>query len=143
MGTIYAPRQYYERIMRFSRNLTFEERRIADINLSSFAHLIQIDVPSWNNGKERVYYWRLFLVAVQAPQVFPKAIAYAIYGYHFRKVFEPRFNLNEKHQSGNEHILQHRMHNNALMHCGNNIALFYKLLALLLTRKTIYNIILL
>jgi hypothetical protein len=40
-------------------------------------------------GKERIYYWKLFLWSLfRHPGLFPMAITYAIYGFHFRKVFE-------------------------------------------------------
>jgi hypothetical protein len=40
-------------------------------------------------GKERIYYWRLFFWSLfTRPRMFPLAITFAIYGFHFRKVFE-------------------------------------------------------
>ena len=90
LGTIYAPRQYYERIMRFFKEFNpLKERRIADINLCSFAALFKSMFRLGIMESERVYYWRLFFWSLfKRPRFFPKAIAYAIYGYHFRKVFE-------------------------------------------------------
>lgn len=90
LGTIYAPRQYYERIMRFFKEFNpLRERRIADINLCSFAALFKSMFRLGIIESERVYYWRLFFWSLfRRPRFFPKAIAYAIYGYHFRKVFE-------------------------------------------------------
>lgn len=39
--------------------------------------------------RERVYYWKLFFWTLfRRPSLFPKAITYTIYGYHFRKIFE-------------------------------------------------------
>ncbi len=38
-------------------------------------------------GSERKYYWRLFFWAlIHKPALFPLAITYTIYGYHFRKL---------------------------------------------------------
>ncbi|MGD9109081.1 MAG: B12-binding domain-containing radical SAM protein [Gammaproteobacteria bacterium] len=38
--------------------------------------------------KGRKYYWKLFFWALlKQPRSFPEAIIYAVYGYHFRKVF--------------------------------------------------------
>jgi hypothetical protein len=48
-------------------------------------------------GKERFYYWRLFLWSLfRRPRLFPMAITFSIYGYHFRKVFEQHFRMIEK-----------------------------------------------
>jgi hypothetical protein len=38
---------------------------------------------------ERFHYWRLFLWSVfSRPRLAPLAVTFAIYGFHFRKVFE-------------------------------------------------------
>jgi len=40
-------------------------------------------------GKERVYFWKLFFWSLfRKPQHFSTAITFAIYGFHFRRVFE-------------------------------------------------------
>ena len=40
-------------------------------------------------GKERVHYWRLlFWTQFRRPRLLPLAITLAIYGHHFRKVYE-------------------------------------------------------
>lgn len=40
-------------------------------------------------GKERLHFWKLFFWSlVRRPRLFPLAITFAIYGYHFRKVTE-------------------------------------------------------
>ncbi|HTP65605.1 MAG TPA: DUF4070 domain-containing protein, partial [Geobacteraceae bacterium] len=40
-------------------------------------------------GRERVHYWKLFFWALfRKPRLFPLAITYAIYGFHFRKIAE-------------------------------------------------------
>jgi hypothetical protein len=40
-------------------------------------------------GKERVYYWKLFFWSLfRRPRHFSAAITFAIYGFHFRRVFE-------------------------------------------------------
>ena len=38
-------------------------------------------------GKERLHYWKLLLWTLfHRPRLFPEAVTFAIYGYHFRKV---------------------------------------------------------
>jgi len=45
-------------------------------------------------GKERFYYWRLFFWSLfRRPKLFPLAITFSIYGFHFRKVFEDHFRV--------------------------------------------------
>ncbi|MBU0507846.1 DUF4070 domain-containing protein, partial [bacterium] len=40
-------------------------------------------------GKERLYYWKLFFWSLFCrPRLFPHTITLAIYGFHFRKVFQ-------------------------------------------------------
>jgi len=40
-------------------------------------------------GKERLEYWRLFFwTLLHRPRLFPLAITFAIYGFHFRRVCE-------------------------------------------------------
>jgi len=39
-------------------------------------------------GKGRIYHWKLFWWSLlRRPKMFPMAITYSIYGYHFRKVY--------------------------------------------------------
>jgi len=38
--------------------------------------------------KNRRYYWKLlFWTILNKPKIFPLAVTYSIYGYHFRRVF--------------------------------------------------------
>ena len=40
-------------------------------------------------GKERWYYWRLlFWIEFRRPELLHLAVTFAIYGHHFRKVYE-------------------------------------------------------
>jgi hypothetical protein len=40
----------------------------------------------WDKG--RIYYWKLFFWSLfRKPKVFPLAITYAVFGFHYRKVF--------------------------------------------------------
>jgi hypothetical protein len=39
--------------------------------------------------KGRCYYWKLFFWSLfRRPRLFPLAITFSIYGFHFRKIFE-------------------------------------------------------
>ena len=38
--------------------------------------------------RNRIYYWKLMLWSLfRRPDMFPMAVTYSIYGYHFRKVY--------------------------------------------------------
>lgn len=87
--TIYAPEHYYRRIKEFLteyRPASKKKVRISFLDLGAFLKSIFVIGII---GKERVYYWRLIGWSVlKRPKVFPLAIMYAIYGFHFRKIFE-------------------------------------------------------
>jgi radical SAM superfamily enzyme YgiQ (UPF0313 family) len=87
--TIYSPDHFYTRVRSF-----LEEYRPPPIGLSRIqlhdvkAFIMSIAVLGVK-GKERFHYWRLFLWCIfRRPQLTPLAVTFAIYGFHFRKVFE-------------------------------------------------------
>jgi radical SAM superfamily enzyme YgiQ (UPF0313 family) len=87
--TIYAPEHYYQRIKEFLREYHPVPRKNIRITLSDLSALVKSIWFIGIFGKERSYFWRLLGWSVfRRPQVFPLAITYAIYGFHFRKVFE-------------------------------------------------------
>jgi radical SAM superfamily enzyme YgiQ (UPF0313 family) len=91
---IYSPKPYYKRVRRFLKeykplqksHFHFGYIRFHFTYLGAFLKSI------WFLGikeKARVYYWKLFFWSLfRRPRFFPLAIAYAIYGFHFRKVFK-------------------------------------------------------
>ena len=89
VSTIYSPRNYYERILTFLRNLKPGENnksryRYYDIKafIKSVWHLGIID-------KGRLSYWKLiFWSLIRKPQHFHLAVTLAICGFHFRSIFE-------------------------------------------------------
>jgi len=89
IDTIYAPKQYYQRVIRLLREYR-------PMHLGKF-HLQQGYVGALCKsilflgviGKERLHFWKLFFWSLsRKPRLFPLAITYAIYGFHFRKVAE-------------------------------------------------------
>jgi len=87
--TIYSPKEYYARVLLFMR--TYKPLRKSGSQIR-FAHLIALLKSVFLLGivgKERIYYWKLFFWSLfRRPRLFPMAITYAIYGFHFRKIFE-------------------------------------------------------
>ena len=89
VGTIYSPEEYYARIRKFLSTYKPLHRRKARIRathlIAFYKSVIFLGVVS----KERIYYWKLFFWSLfRRPELFPMAITCAIYGFHFRKVFE-------------------------------------------------------
>ncbi len=88
VSTIYSPSNYYERIMTFLREYNPGrnnkiELRFYDIKafLKSIWHLGIM-------GEGRLYYWKLIFWSLRRPRYFHLAVTLAIYGFHFRTMFE-------------------------------------------------------
>jgi radical SAM superfamily enzyme YgiQ (UPF0313 family) len=87
--TIYSPKEYYARVLKFLRTYKPLERRRARIRITHLVALYKSIVFLGVVGEERIYYWKLFFWSLfRRPELFPMAITYAIYGFHFRKIFE-------------------------------------------------------
>ncbi|MGB2867800.1 MAG: B12-binding domain-containing radical SAM protein [Bacteroidota bacterium] len=89
LKSIYAPKQYYARVREFLRNYQPPEVPSVRINIVHIKALLRSMVILGVIGRERVQYWKLFFWSLfTRPRVFPLAITFSIYGFHFRKVFE-------------------------------------------------------
>jgi len=85
---IYAPKYYYERVKTFLKDYK--------VSTSKFKFDTQYFLAFWRTiyrlgirGVERLEYWRLFFWTLfRRPRLFPLAITFAIYGYHFRQVVD-------------------------------------------------------
>ena len=89
LNTIYAPKQYYDRILTLLKE--YKPKHKAGISQFKFHHHVQgLFRCIWSVGireRGRRYYWRLFASALfKYPRSFPLFITLAVYGYHFRKV---------------------------------------------------------
>jgi radical SAM superfamily enzyme YgiQ (UPF0313 family) len=89
VDTIYAPRQYYERIKTFLREYRPSNRGRLKI---SVIHLIALMRSTWVLGvkeRGRLQYWKLVVwTLLKKPKTFPLSITLAVQGFHFRKVAE-------------------------------------------------------
>ncbi len=87
--TIYAPRQYYDRVKTFLREYRPLPGKTFRLRISDLTAFIKV---MWVLGiveKGRRHYWRLlFWVLARRPKSFPTAVRLAVYGHHFRKVTE-------------------------------------------------------
>ncbi|MCI1946093.1 B12-binding domain-containing radical SAM protein [Clostridium luticellarii] len=89
VSTIYSPKQYYERITNFLNEFRPSNFGKRHIGLSEIEAFLKANVYLGLFGKERKYYWKLFFGCIfKRPKVFDLAIAFAICGYHFRKISE-------------------------------------------------------
>ncbi len=85
---IYSPRNYYRRVKTFLREYKLPEvlepltfQRV----MALFRSIIRLGIF----GRERFQYWGLLFWSIfTRPRAFPLAITLAIYGHHFRKVFQ-------------------------------------------------------
>jgi radical SAM superfamily enzyme YgiQ (UPF0313 family) len=87
--TIYSPRYYYGRLARYLKDHKVKVDKASRFNwthLSAFAKSVLL---LGIIGRERYQYWKLFFATLfTRPRSLALAITFAIYGYHFRKVFE-------------------------------------------------------
>jgi radical SAM superfamily enzyme YgiQ (UPF0313 family) len=89
VGRIYSPKQYYARVKSFMRDFKPPQAKVFRVNLADVRALLKSTLLLGVFAKERVYYWRLFFWSLfTRPRLFPLAITFAIYGFHFRRVFE-------------------------------------------------------
>ena len=92
LATIYSPREYYQRVFDFLRTHEPFRPHVAPLRVEHVSALIQSMVLLGVVGKERWYYWKLFFWSLfRRPRHFSTAMTLAIYGFHFRRVFEQYF----------------------------------------------------
>ncbi len=92
----YAPQPYYARVKAYLKSCQPVEKTTFHLHFGHirfhsgyvgafFKSIILLGIKD----KERRYFWKLFFWSLcRRPRLFGWAITYAIYGYHFRKVFE-------------------------------------------------------
>lgn len=88
LATIYSPRHYYERIRNFLREFKPPKIRPVYIRFTHIKAFIKSILYLGLFGKEKLHYWRLFFWSLRKrPDLFPSAVTFAIYGYHFRRTY--------------------------------------------------------
>ena len=91
---IYAPKPYYERLMRFLREFRPCRRKRRERPglrwlLGRALAMAKANVCLGVIGIERLHYWRVFFWTLfKRPGLLPLAMSLAVYGHHFRKCFE-------------------------------------------------------
>jgi radical SAM superfamily enzyme YgiQ (UPF0313 family) len=83
---LYAPKNYYARVKTFLREYKAPKLKVEldfEYILAFFRSIVRLGILD----KERTHYWKLFFWTLfRRPRLFPLAITFAIYGYHFRQV---------------------------------------------------------
>ncbi len=86
--TLYAPKNYYARVITFLREYKAPKITIpinGEYIRAFFRSVFRLGII----GRERLQYWQLlFWTLFRRPELFPLAITFAISGYHFRQVMD-------------------------------------------------------
>ena len=89
LENIYSPEAYYERVRIFLQHYMPAGVVKPKLRLPEFKAFFRSIYRLGIRGGERIYYWKLFFWTLfRRPSLFPKAITYSIYGFHFRRVWE-------------------------------------------------------
>jgi hypothetical protein len=93
--TIYEPSRYYERILEFFKEFKPVKRnRLKMFRLCYLKALFKAMFYLGVLERGRRHYWKLLLKTLtKYPRFLPEAITFAIYGFHFRKIFSRFPNL--------------------------------------------------
>ncbi len=89
LDTIYAPKQYYQRVIKLFKQYHPRPKGRFHLQKGHIGALFKSILFLGVIGRERFQFWKLFFWSLlRKPRLFPLAITYAIYGFHFRKVAE-------------------------------------------------------
>jgi hypothetical protein len=88
LESIYSSKAYYERVIHFLKDFQPKVKTGTAVTVKNIKALIRSVLLIGIFNRSRIYYWKLFLWSLfRRPGLFPMAITYSIYGYHFQKVF--------------------------------------------------------
>jgi radical SAM superfamily enzyme YgiQ (UPF0313 family) len=94
LAAIYSPKNYYARVKTFLREYRPIQRPPARISLAQLAGFFRSAVRLGVIGKERFQYWKLLIWSLfRRPRLFPLASTLAVYGFHFRRIFEKNMEI--------------------------------------------------
>lgn len=87
--TIYDPSRYYDRILEFFKE--FKPVKRSRLKLFRFYYVSAVIKATFYLGfieRGRRHYWKMIMKTItKHPSLLPDAITFAVYGFHFRKVF--------------------------------------------------------
>lgn len=97
IDTIYSPKHYYARVKEFLSDYSPTQKKVFHMRSSYLKAAVKTVFILGIIGKERFYYWKLFFWSLfRKPRLFPLALTFSIYGFHFRKIFEQHFRMIER-----------------------------------------------
>lgn len=97
LTTIYSPRYYYQRVRSFLSEYQKSSVVRSSLGWDYIAAFFRSIVRLGVRGKERFEYWKLVIwTLLRRPKLFPEAITFAIYGFHFRRICELYVNSPEE-----------------------------------------------
>ncbi len=89
LSQLYSPKEYYLRVKTFLKEYQPLKGKSFRFRPQALIALLKSVLILGIVDKGRTYYWRLFFWSLfTRPRSFPMAMTFAIYGFHFRKVFE-------------------------------------------------------
>jgi radical SAM superfamily enzyme YgiQ (UPF0313 family) len=89
LENIYSSKQYYTRVKEFLRTYNPPRVRVSLVKSSHLKALVKSVIILGVIDKERLQYWKLFFWSLfTRPRMFPLAITFTIYGYHYRRILE-------------------------------------------------------
>lgn len=89
---VYGAKPFYERVRGFLKDFQPEVKNKNKINLTKLMALFKSIFIIGIFDSNRKYYWRLFFWALfYRRNLFPMAITYSIYGYHYKKSYDKIF----------------------------------------------------
>jgi len=89
LDSIYSPKNYYKRVIILFKEYQPLQTGKFRIQPGYIGALFKSMLFLGVFGTERFHFWKLFFwTLIKKPQLFPLAITYSIYGFHFRKMAE-------------------------------------------------------
>jgi len=89
LATIYSPKNYYARVISFLKEYKPVQKQAVNFRFTHLLGFIKSIVRLGIIGKERFQYWKLLLWSLfKKPRLLPLASTLAVYGFHFRRIFE-------------------------------------------------------
>lgn len=89
---VYGGKPFYERVKGFLKDFQPKVRSKNKVDLKKIMALVKSMFYIGIIDSHRKYYWRLFFWSLfNRPRLFPMAITYSIYGYHYKKSYDKIF----------------------------------------------------
>lgn len=86
---IYDGEPFYKRVRHFLKDFQPQVKNKTKVTVNKFMALIKSMFIIGLFDSSRKHYWKLFFWSLsRKPKIFPLAITYSIYGYHYRRVFK-------------------------------------------------------